>query len=245
MAGVSSSSGTRSTCRDPFGDRRCRPRPAFGHTGGGYDFRENAHRVHDELADVVSTAGRRSNGRSAYGVAGVARRPGSPQRSEDGALALDRRDDLRSPDALAAVLRALADQSDPDFDVVVADDGSGPATERVVDRRSQDPRRPAVACLAAGRGLPSRTRQESRCALGPGLVPRLRRRRLHAEARLRPSHGARGQTWLVRRGTASIAVARSDRAGARSTGGCPLLVHGWVVSECPDAPRSSESPDAS
>ena len=38
------------------------------------------------------------------------------------------------PDALAAVLRALADQSDPEFDVVVADDGSGPATARAVDR---------------------------------------------------------------------------------------------------------------
>src|SRR5688572_30323673 len=39
-----------------------------------------------------------------------------------------------SPDALGAVLRALADQSDPDFDIVVADDGSGPATTAVVDQ---------------------------------------------------------------------------------------------------------------
>ena len=31
-------------------------------------------------------------------------------------------------DALAAVLRSLARQSDPDFEVIVADDGSGPAT---------------------------------------------------------------------------------------------------------------------
>ncbi|HZT54253.1 MAG TPA: glycosyltransferase [Gaiellaceae bacterium] len=37
------------------------------------------------------------------------------------------------PEALAAVLRALADQSDADFDVVVADDGSGPATASLVD----------------------------------------------------------------------------------------------------------------
>jgi glycosyltransferase involved in cell wall biosynthesis len=35
------------------------------------------------------------------------------------------------PQALAAVLRALAGQSDPDFDVVVADDGSGPDTAAV------------------------------------------------------------------------------------------------------------------
>jgi GT2 family glycosyltransferase len=38
------------------------------------------------------------------------------------------------PEALDAVLQGLADQSDPEFDVVVADDGSGPATGQVVDR---------------------------------------------------------------------------------------------------------------
>jgi glycosyltransferase involved in cell wall biosynthesis len=36
------------------------------------------------------------------------------------------------PEALDAVLRALADQSDPDFDLVVADDGSGPETAALV-----------------------------------------------------------------------------------------------------------------
>ena len=38
------------------------------------------------------------------------------------------------PDALDAVLRALADQSERGFGVVVADDGSGPDTEAVVGR---------------------------------------------------------------------------------------------------------------
>ncbi|HZL30700.1 MAG TPA: glycosyltransferase family 2 protein [Pseudolabrys sp.] len=37
-------------------------------------------------------------------------------------------------DALAAVLGSLARQSDPDFEVVVADDGSGPATAALVER---------------------------------------------------------------------------------------------------------------
>jgi GT2 family glycosyltransferase len=37
------------------------------------------------------------------------------------------------PDALAAVLRGLLDQSDTDFEVVVADDGSGPETAAVVE----------------------------------------------------------------------------------------------------------------
>ena len=36
-------------------------------------------------------------------------------------------------DALAAVLRSLAAQSDPDFEVIVADDGSGPATAALVE----------------------------------------------------------------------------------------------------------------
>jgi glycosyltransferase involved in cell wall biosynthesis len=36
------------------------------------------------------------------------------------------------PDALAAVLRSLADQTDEDFEVVVADDGSGTATAGVI-----------------------------------------------------------------------------------------------------------------
>ena len=37
------------------------------------------------------------------------------------------------PDALDAVLWALSEQTDSDFDVVVADDGSGPETEAVVE----------------------------------------------------------------------------------------------------------------
>ena len=36
-------------------------------------------------------------------------------------------------DALDAVLRSLAQQNDPDFEVIVADDGSGPATAKLVD----------------------------------------------------------------------------------------------------------------
>ena len=36
-------------------------------------------------------------------------------------------------DALDAVLQSLARQSDPDFEVIVADDGSGPATAKLID----------------------------------------------------------------------------------------------------------------
>src|SRR5690349_15033315 len=40
----------------------------------------------------------------------------------------------RREDALAAVLRALARQTDADFELVVADDGSGPETAALIDR---------------------------------------------------------------------------------------------------------------
>lgn len=40
------------------------------------------------------------------------------------------------PDALDACLRALARQTDEDFEIVVADDGSGPATAQVVKSRA-------------------------------------------------------------------------------------------------------------
>ena len=36
-------------------------------------------------------------------------------------------------DALAAVLRSLAGQTDPDFEVIVADDGSRPSTALLVE----------------------------------------------------------------------------------------------------------------
>jgi glycosyltransferase involved in cell wall biosynthesis len=39
----------------------------------------------------------------------------------------------RREDALAAVLRSLSRQSDPDFEVIVADDGSGPETASLIE----------------------------------------------------------------------------------------------------------------
>ena len=54
------------------------------------------------------------------------------------------------PDALDAVLWALSEQTDSDFDVVVADDGSGPETEAVVE------------CWQAGRRARARGRLRRR-----------------------------------------------------------------------------------
>ena len=50
------------------------------------------------------------------------------------------------PDALDAVLRGLSRQSDRNFEVVVADDGSGAATADVIDAMERPARRAARAC---------------------------------------------------------------------------------------------------
>jgi glycosyltransferase involved in cell wall biosynthesis len=51
------------------------------------------------------------------------------------------------PDALGAVLRALAVQTDVDFEVVVADDGSGPATAAAIRDAARTPRAPGYRRL--------------------------------------------------------------------------------------------------
>jgi GT2 family glycosyltransferase len=51
------------------------------------------------------------------------------------------------PDALGAVLRALAVQTDPEFEVVIADDGSGPATAAAIREAALAPRAPGYRRL--------------------------------------------------------------------------------------------------
>jgi len=48
------------------------------------------------------------------------------------------------PDALRAVLRGLAAQDDPCFEVIVADDGSGPATADMLRAFAAEPRAPGL-----------------------------------------------------------------------------------------------------
>ena len=51
-------------------------------------------------------------------------------------------------DALEAVLRSLAGQTDADFEIVVADDGSGPATAKLIEAWKAKIRTPGRARLA-------------------------------------------------------------------------------------------------
>ncbi len=56
-------------------------------------------------------------------------------------------------DALAAVLRSLSRQSDPDFEVIVADDGSGPETAAVIETWRAKLRRRLLHVWHADRGF--------------------------------------------------------------------------------------------
>ena len=64
-------------------------------------------------------------------------------------------------DALDAVLRSLAVQSDTDFEIVVADDGSGPGTARTSRRMEGKTRAPYRARLARGSRVSRRGNSQS------------------------------------------------------------------------------------
>ena len=53
------------------------------------------------------------------------------------------------PDALDAVLRSLARQSDTDFEVLVADDGSTPPTKELIESWRPRFEWPPAPCLAS------------------------------------------------------------------------------------------------
>src|SRR6185436_15101833 len=64
-------------------------------------------------------------------------------------------------DALAAVLRSLASQKDRNFEVLVADDGSAPATAALIERHKPQSRRLRLAwrlCRVPRRRLPHTAR---------------------------------------------------------------------------------------
>ena len=123
------------------------------------------------------------------------------------------------PDALDAVLRSLARQTDRGFEAVVADDGSGPATAALV--AAWQPR--------LGVGLKhvwhehrdfraGEIRNRAILASG-GDYLHLPRRRLHPAAGLHRHPPAAGRTRLLRHRQPRAAVARADR-------GDPARPHG-------------------
>ena len=134
-------------------------------------------------------------------------------------------------DALDAVLRSLSRQTDRGFEVVVADDGSGPATARVVDRVDGAHAGAAAACLARATAAFALAEIRNRAIRGERRrLLHLPRRRLHRAAgfRRRPSPARRAR--LVRHRQPHPAVARVDRAHAarraraRAAGASPA---GW------------------
>ena len=115
------------------------------------------------------------------------------------------------PDALHLTLASVARQSQLPDEVVIADDGSGPATR---DRRRALARgRPAARARLAGRpGLPPRPLAQPRdCEHACRLHPARRRRHGPAPA-LRRRPLALRTTGLLHPGRAAAAVGRDDRA---------------------------------
>ena len=102
-------------------------------------------------------------------------------------------------DALEAVLAALARQSDRGFEVVIADDGSGPATRGRGGALAAAPGRAARPCLAGRFGLSRRRDPQSRHPRRQGRLLCLPRRRLHRAAATssRPIAGWRSPGWFV------------------------------------------------
>ena len=122
------------------------------------------------------------------------------------------------------MLFALSEQSDPDFEVVVADDGSGPGTAATVERWGDAFGGALAPCPPGRRRLPARPRQEPRCAGCEWRVPGHDRRRLRAAARLRARHPEERATGLVPRRQAAGALAGAQPARARRAPAHPPLV---------------------
>jgi len=110
------------------------------------------------------------------------------------------------PDALAAVLRGLGDQTDDDFEVVVADDGSGDSTRRVIhDADTAGPLAGRVTHAwqpddgfraARARNLAaSRARGDILVMLDGDCIPRPGF--IHAQRRCRPGVALRGSRCLL------------------------------------------------
>ena len=140
------------------------------------------------------------------------------------------------PEALDAVLRGLAAQSDPAFDVVVADDGSTSDTAETVARWT--------ALMGTGSStsgsrtrVPARARAQSRGRGSARHLPRLRRRRLDPAPPLRRRDPSRLRARLVP-GQHPAAAQREPLAhGAARRCADRDLEHGG-----PDRPRARRDP---
>ena len=89
------------------------------------------------------------------------------------------------PAALDAVLFGLSEQTDPDFDVVVADDGSGPETAAVVERWHEAFGERLRYARQDDQGFRLARVKNLGARRGAGRLPRDDRRRRRAASRVR------------------------------------------------------------
>ena len=153
-----------------------------------------------------------------------------------------RRRDVRvARGARRRAVRRCPSRRTRDFDVVVADDGSGPDTAAVVERWGAGVRRAAASRPAGGRGLSARAREEPRRARGnEGDYLVMIDGDCRASPRVRRRHSEERRPRLVRRREAARARPGAEpRACSRS--GCPmhaLVAARWLRER--DAARRSQ-----
>ena len=117
-------------------------------------------------------------------------------------------------DALEAVLRSLARQTDQDFEVIVADDGSAAATAAADRGLEGEGRPPPRSRLARRPWLPRRRNPQPRDPRRARQLLHLPRRRLHRAAGFCRHPSPPGRAGLVRHRQPHPAVADADRQSA-------------------------------
>ena len=126
---------------------------------------------------------------------------------------------------------ALSSRTDRNFEVVVADDGSGPATAALVQRWQPRLGVPLTHVWQVGLGLSGGRNPQSGDPRRPRRLLRVSRRRLYCAAGLRRGAPAAGGAGLVRDRQPRAAFCRAHRGGAArwlaaaGVGACP---NGWV-----------------
>ena len=131
-------------------------------------------------------------------------------------------------DALEAVLRRCRARADRGFEVVVADDGSRPATAALVERWRPRLGVPLGHVWQDRSRLSRRRNPQPRNPRLPRRLLRLPRRRLHRAARFHRDPSPAGGAGLVRHRQPRAALAGADRRGAARR---PASPRRWSAAE--------------
>ncbi len=123
------------------------------------------------------------------------------------------------PDALDAVLRALSHQTDRGFEIVVADDGSGPETAVVIENWTTRLPVPLKHVWQQNRGFRGAESRNRGIGASSGRYCIFLDGDCLARADFIATHTKTRRTRMVRRRQSDSVVSRLDRSRARPTAG--------------------------